>query len=180
MAESKREKIERLKREAEEKAIAQQEAMKEVATQTDTSDPTDELLKEAEKAANESAKEEEKNIEKVETIEADANSKESVYKTVTAEPEKDTQPPVIVSPTSAVMVPEPKNEEYVRIKVTGLIKNETKSIRKQILVKPSVMAKVEEVLKTQYQGLSFNNLLNQLLEGWLAEMDAVEVENTEK
>jgi len=74
----------------------------------------------------------------------------------------------------------PGNEEVFRIKVTQIVKKETLSKNKMIKLKPSVEARINQILAEKYPGMSFNSLVNQLLQGWLDEADAVDVESTEK
>ena len=73
-----------------------------------------------------------------------------------------------------VMLPEVNNDDYVRVRVGQIQKKEAMSVKKMVLIKPSVQARIDYVLKNQYPGVSFNSVVNQLLEGWLEEVDTID------
>lgn len=84
--------------------------------------------------------------------------------------------PAVNNESQTLMVPEENENDYVRVRVGRIQKKETMSVKKMVLMKPSVLARLERVLKTKLPGTSFNSVVNQLIEGWLDEVDTIDSE----
>ena len=162
--ESKQEKIARMRKEREEAAKAQMDAAKSKANnlniETDSKDAMDELINVVEKEIVSPDNEIQEQAAEIVSIESTSNKQEGSSVQITQNQ----------TPSTSLKTPEVRSGEYVKIKIQPPQKEETKSKRKQLLLKPSLSNKVEEVLKTQYPEVSFNDLVSQLLEGWLAEI----------
>lgn len=124
-------------------------------------------------AANEAAPEPQKESK----VEPKSDSETAAKVEVPAEENKTVVQPATGFQPAPIL---PGNEEVFRIKVTQIAKKETLSKNKMIKLKPSVEARINQILAEKYPGMSFNSLVNQLLQGWLDEADAVDVESTEK
>lgn len=79
----------------------------------------------------------------------------------------------------AELLEEPE-EDVFAIKVTQAKKKETLSKNKLIKLKPSDEERINKVLQEQYDGMSFNSLVNQLLIGWLEKAESVSEKNNKK
>lgn len=126
---------------------------------------------------------------------ADANTKvEEPQKELQEEVSKDSEPvkePAVaaenktVRPSAtAVAIPEElleePEEDVFAIKVTQAKKKETLSKNKLIKLKPSDEERINKVLQEQYDGMSFNSLVNQLLTGWLEKAESVAEKGNKK
>lgn len=85
---------------------------------------------------------------------------------------------------TAVAIPaellEEPEEDVFAIKVTQAKKKETLSKNKLIKLKPSDEERINKVLQEQYDGMSFNSLVNQLLTGWLEKAESVAEKGNKK
>ena len=82
--------------------------------------------------------------------------------------------PVVNNQPRAIVVSEPNENDYVKVRVGRIQKKEAMSVKKMILLKPSVNDRIMRVLQTKLPDVSFNSVVNQLIEGWLDEVDSID------
>ena len=94
-----------------------------------------------------------------ETVRVNEVQKTDEVKEMASEPAVDSKEEAVKQPIVNVTVSEPeitvpavKNNNYVQIKVQRKERKETKSVRKQVLLKPSLVAQIESVLASDYDG----------------------------
>lgn len=116
------------------------------------------------------AKKKDEKAPRVETVVNEESKTDTAEKKVQEEQSETPVEEKIEAAVECEVTENPANEVKIKLNFSTF-KREAKSCKKMILIKPSTNENVDLLLKNVYGGMSFNELVNQLLEGWVEDMN---------